>query len=214
MSPSHINSSSAREPLLLCSSFVRSSRVSLPSSCLSISQEYSFGQATVLPSSLVQCSLTFATAPNSIGIRPFSHSTSHQVLDVQDTQYEAVKYFPSYLCLPFWCRNSAAHLTRTELIPGIGSSTCVLKSYIRNLSTDIIVETPTTLTTAELTNLEFYVQYAAAAYCNAGTDLVGSKITCSSSACPSVEAQSVTNYAYLGFVSHFNVQDNPARSDP
>ncbi|KAH6719651.1 lipase [Leptodontidium sp. MPI-SDFR-AT-0119] len=59
--------------------------------------------------------------------------------------------------------------------------------------------TPTTLTAGMLTNMKYYVQHAAAAYCNSETSLVGSKISCGSSACPAVAANSVTNYAYLGF---------------
>jgi len=60
--------------------------------------------------------------------------------------------------------------------------------------------TPTTLTAAGLTSLELYAQYAAAAYCNSNIDRVGTKIACSSNACPSVQELSITNYAFLGFV--------------
>ncbi|CZR56512.1 related to Lipase [Phialocephala subalpina] len=57
--------------------------------------------------------------------------------------------------------------------------------------------TPTVVTAAILANMQLFAQYAAAAYCNADTNLVGSAVTCSNSACPSIS--SVTNYAYLGY---------------
>ncbi|KAH7360875.1 lipase [Rhexocercosporidium sp. MPI-PUGE-AT-0058] len=50
-----------------------------------------------------------------------------------------------------------------------------------------------------LTNMKYYVQHAAAAYCNSKPSGVGSKISCGSNACPAVAANSITNYAYLGF---------------
>ncbi|KAK0100363.1 hypothetical protein ONS95_008317 [Cadophora gregata] len=59
--------------------------------------------------------------------------------------------------------------------------------------------TPTALTAGTLNNMKYYVQHAAAAYCNAKAAKIGSKISCGNNACPAVAANSVTNYAYLGF---------------
>ncbi|KAI1338980.1 alpha/beta-hydrolase [Xylariaceae sp. FL0016] len=48
-----------------------------------------------------------------------------------------------------------------------------------------------TVTTEEVNTLEFYAQYAAAGYCNS-EDAVGAAVTCSSNACPDVEAAGAT----------------------
>jgi hypothetical protein len=56
------------------------------------------------------------------------------------------------------------------------------------------------VTAAELSSMQFYVQYAAAAYCNSDTSLVGQRVTCSESACPDVASATVTNFAFLGSV--------------
>lgn len=75
-------------------------------------------------------------------------------------------------------------------------------SLIVLMEANNVQATPTTAdTAAELSNMEFYVQYAAAAYCNSHTSLIGQRVTCSSSACPLVAAATVTNYAFLGQVS-------------
>lgn len=60
--------------------------------------------------------------------------------------------------------------------------------------------TTTTMTSALLADMKYYVQYATASYCNSETSLVGSKVACASGGCPQLVANSVTNYAYMGYV--------------
>jgi hypothetical protein len=62
--------------------------------------------------------------------------------------------------------------------------------------------TTTVVTEALLKNMRFYVQYAAASYCNTGASAVGTKVTCINNGCPLIEAANVKNYAYLGFVAY------------
>ncbi|KAH8657418.1 Alpha/Beta hydrolase protein [Tricladium varicosporioides] len=80
-------------------------------------------------------------------------------------------------------------------------STCVISSPIaENRNASLALElraTPTTMTAAILANMKLFAQYAAAAYCNSDASKVGTRVSCSSSACPSLTT--VTNYAFLGY---------------
>ncbi|KAH6671205.1 lipase [Halenospora varia] len=80
-------------------------------------------------------------------------------------------------------------------------SDCIVASPIvgsQNASVALELRaTPTTVTAAILANMKLFAQYAAAAYCNSDASKVGTKVSCSSSACPSLTA--VTNYAFLGY---------------
>lgn len=58
----------------------------------------------------------------------------------------------------------------------------------RNIMTN--KATAVTVTSQDLTNFKFYVQHAAAAYCNANTG-AGKKITCGG-ACPALQGNAVT----------------------
>ncbi|KAJ8107465.1 hypothetical protein ONZ43_g6725 [Nemania bipapillata] len=51
----------------------------------------------------------------------------------------------------------------------------------------MINERATTITSAMLTSLDLFAQYAGASYCNSG-NAIGSIVTCSASACPDVTA--------------------------
>ncbi|KAF4630999.1 hypothetical protein G7Y89_g7134 [Cudoniella acicularis] len=66
------------------------------------------------------------------------------------------------------------------------------------LPANVLKATPTTaVAAAELSNMQFFAQYAGAAYCNAVKSMVGIEISCSNGVCPSLTA--VTNYAFLGY---------------
>ncbi|KAH7417606.1 lipase [Cadophora sp. MPI-SDFR-AT-0126] len=92
---------------------------------------------------------------------------------------------------------SAALLALTILLEGAVSSPVTLPN-----NGSLLLEhraTPTALSAGILTNMKYYVQHAAAAYCNAHASSISSKITCGNNACPAVAANSVKNYACLGF---------------
>ncbi len=80
-------------------------------------------------------------------------------------------------------------------------SSGVITPHSKNVCTQLtITATPTTLSAGTLANMKYYVQHAAAAYCNSKPGRVGSKISCGNNACPAVAANSITNFAYLGSV--------------
>ncbi|RDW56567.1 hypothetical protein BP6252_14095 [Coleophoma cylindrospora] len=83
-----------------------------------------------------------------------------------------------------------AHSNESVVIEERGSALCRL--------TNIVEATPTIVTASTLSNMQFFAQYAAAAYCNSNPSLVGQAISCSTG-CPSVTAALPTNYAYLGY---------------
>lgn len=55
------------------------------------------------------------------------------------------------------------------------------------------------VTESNLSELRFYAQYAAAAYCNSD-NAVGEPITCGADACPTVEANGVVTVATFAYV--------------
>ncbi|ORY56645.1 Alpha/Beta hydrolase protein [Pseudomassariella vexata] len=63
---------------------------------------------------------------------------------------------------------------------------------------DDVTASAATLNDAELANMKYFVEFAAASYCNSDATLVGQNVLCTKDSCPTLTANSVLNFAYLG----------------
>ncbi|KAH7304305.1 lipase [Stachybotrys elegans] len=77
--------------------------------------------------------------------------------------------------------------------------TAVSGSPVQPQDEQLHVRSTTGVTEGQLADMKYYVQYAAAAYCNSQPSLVNRLVSCSDNACPLLSSNSVKNYAFVGF---------------